>query len=78
VDEEVAQQPSECVERLVSLLLSLGLAQSKRGGISPPKDDIMIGQVCDDLVGLTQELREGSLNHTHGPTISEVLQKSTD
>ena len=39
MDEEVAQQPSQCVESLVSLLLALGLAQPKRGSISPSKDD---------------------------------------
>jgi hypothetical protein len=76
VDEEASQQSSECVERFIPFLLTVCLAQAERWSIPAPKDDVVVGQICDDLIRLTQELREGSLDHTHALTISELLQKS--
>lgn len=53
VDEEVSQQPSEHVECFVPILLAFGLAQTEGGGVAPSEDDIVIGEVRDDVVGLT-------------------------
>lgn len=37
----------------------------------------MVGELCDDVIGLSQKVGEGAFDYSHGVTISELLQKST-
>jgi hypothetical protein len=76
VNKQVPQQPRERVKGFVPFLVAVKLAQPQCGSVTPAQYDVMVGEFSDDLVRLAQELREWTLDHSHVPTISEVLQKS--
>lgn len=67
MSEQVAQQPSDCVEGLGPLSVPACITESKGRCVATPKHHVVIIEVGDDVVWLTQEVREGALNDSHTP-----------
>ena len=54
--EQIPQQPGECVECLVAFLVTVSFAQAQCWSVTPPQDDVMVSELRNDIIGLTQEL----------------------
>ena len=77
VNKKVSEQPSHSIEGLGALLVTSRVAQSERGCVAATEYNVVIVQVSHDIVGLTQELREGPFDDAHTRMISELLQMFT-
>ena len=65
VDEQVAEQPRERVERLRSLVVAARVAEPERRCVAATEHDVVLLELGDDLVGLAQELGEGTFDNSH-------------
>jgi hypothetical protein len=75
VHEQVAEEPSDGVEGLRPLVVTTRVGEPECRCVSAAKYDVVILEFGDDLVGLTQELGEGTFDRSHVDMISELLQK---
>ncbi len=72
---EVAKRSRHRAKRVGSFNLPIGATQPQVGLVAPTQKNVAVLDLARDVLWMTKEVREWSLDHTHADRISEVLQK---
>ena len=71
---EMSERQREHAEHVGSFGVSACQREPKVRFVTTPKEDVTHVEVCGDVVRVPKKIREGTLDNSHGSTISELVQ----